>query len=61
MRERLTIEKINVAAHPYAARALGVRGVPSLLLYRGGLLKAMHTGAISGPQLRSWLASHGLH
>lgn len=60
MQGALAVEKIDVGMNPAVARALGVRGVPTLLLYRDGTLKASRTGAVSQPQLQSWLASHGV-
>lgn len=60
MQGALTVEKVDVGMNPALARALGVRGVPTLLLYKDGLLKASRTGAINKPQLQSWLASQGV-
>lgn len=56
----LAVEKVDVGASPAVARALGVRGVPTLLLYKGGELKASRTGAVNQPQLQAWLAAQGV-
>lgn len=60
MQGALAVEKVDVGMNPAVARALGVRGVPTLFLYKDGLLKASRTGAINKPQLQSWLASQGV-
>jgi thioredoxin 1 len=58
---RLAIEKIDVSANPGVARGLGVRGVPTLLLYRDGELKATRSGAITQTQLMEWLSANDVH
>jgi thioredoxin 1 len=59
MEGRLVIEKIDVATHPNVARQFGVRGVPTLLLFDGGQLRASRTGAASQTQLITWLSANG--
>jgi thioredoxin 1 len=54
---RLSIEKIDVAALPDVATQYGVRGVPTLLLFKDGQLKASRTGGASRTQLLTWLAA----
>ncbi len=54
---QLTVQKVDVAAHPQVAKAYGVRGVPTLLLFGGGSLKASRTGAASKAQVLTWLAA----
>jgi thioredoxin 1 len=57
---RLSIEKIDVAALPDVATQYGVRGVPTLLLFKDGELKASRTGGASRTQLLTWLATQGI-
>lgn len=59
MQGRLAIEKIDVAAQPEVARRFGVRGVPTLLLFKEGQLRATRTGAASRTQLLTWLSANG--
>lgn len=56
MAGRMTVEKVDVVAHPDVASRFGVRGVPTLLLFRGGRLQATRTGATTRTQLLTWLA-----
>ena len=53
---RLAVEKIDVAAYPDVATRYGVRGVPTLLLFKNGQLQASRTGAASRTQLLTWLS-----
>lgn len=55
----LRIRKVDVTAHRAIAQAYGVRAVPTLLLFQGGVLKASKTGGVSKTQLITWLASNG--
>jgi|HubBroStandDraft_4_1064222.scaffolds.fasta_scaffold733207_2 thioredoxin 1 len=54
---RLAIEKIDVATYPEIAHRFGVRGVPTLLLFKGGQLHSSRTGAASRTQLLTWLSA----
>ena len=54
---QLAIEKIDVATYPEIAHRFGVRGVPTLLLFKGGQLHASRTGAASRTQLLTWLSA----
>ncbi|MGT2460114.1 thioredoxin family protein (plasmid) [Cupriavidus basilensis] len=55
---RLAVEKVDVAASPDVADRFGVRGVPTLLLFRDGKLQASRTGAASRTQLLTWLVAN---
>jgi thioredoxin 1 len=57
---QLAIEKVDVAANPEVASTYGVRGVPTLLLFNEGQLRANRTGAASRTQLVTWLSAHGV-
>lgn len=56
---QLAVEKVDVAANPDVARRYGVRGVPTLLLFKGGDLVASRTGMASQTQLITWLSANG--
>lgn len=53
---QIDIRKVDVAAQPQVAKEFGVRGVPTLLLFSAGKLKATRTGAASKAQILTWLA-----
>ena len=55
---RLQIAKIDVDDNPETATRYGIRGIPSLLLYKGGEVVATKVGAVSKSQLAAFLDSN---
>ena len=58
MREEMTVFAVDVELDPAVAERAGVRGVPSLVLYRGGVEVTRVTGVKSRAALRDALRSH---
>ncbi|GAA0237379.1 thioredoxin [Saccharothrix mutabilis subsp. mutabilis] len=56
--ESVSFAKIDTDAHPRTARDLGIMGMPTLQLYRGGELVAQLVGARPKAQLLKWLEPH---
>ena len=52
---RLRIVKLNVDEHRAVPAKLGVRGVPTLMMFKGGELKATKVGALSKAQLGAFI------
>lgn len=52
---RLQIVKINVDENRAVPARLGVRGVPTLMLFKGGELKATKVGAVTKAQLSAFI------
>ena len=50
--------KLNSENEQGVAARLGIRGIPTLLLYRGGKEIARQSGAMSAEQIKAWIASH---
>lgn len=50
--------KLDSDAHPGVASRLGIRGIPTLILYRGGKEVARQSGALSAPQIVAWARAH---
>ena len=46
--------KLNSDAHPEAAAALGVQGIPALFLIRDGKVIARQAGLMNAGQIESW-------
>ena len=52
---RLKVVKVNVDRAPGVSARLGVQGVPTLILLRGGQVVARQVGALPESQLLSWV------
>lgn len=50
---RVEVLKVNADGEPEAARALGVLGIPTLIVFREGRETARHTGAASAEVIRA--------
>ena len=51
----LTFAKINVDDNPMAASKYGVRGLPTLMIFKGGKVAATHPGAMSKQKITEWI------
>ena len=54
----LKIVKLNVDEHPQTPAALGIRGIPTLMLFKDGELAATQVGAAAKSQLAAFVAPH---
>jgi thioredoxin 1 len=52
---RLTIAKIDIDNNPKTPSQFGVRGIPSLMLFKNGQVAATKVGALSKVQLTAFL------
>ena len=55
---KLKIVKLNVDDNPAVAQRYGVRGIPTLTLFKGGNVEATKVGALSKSQLTAFLDSN---
>lgn len=55
---KLRVAKLDTQAHPQIAKAMGVRGIPLLVLFRDGREVARLTGLQSFEQLCGWVDEH---
>ena len=56
--ERLKIAKINVDENQLVPAKFGIRGIPTLMLFKNGNLEATRVGALSKSQLTAFLDSN---
>ena len=56
--DRLQIAKIDVDANPKTPGQFGIRSIPTLILFKGGVVEAQHVGATSKQQLKDFLESN---
>ncbi len=55
--DRLKVVKINIDDNPDTPRKYGVRGIPTLTLFKNGNVEATKVGALSKSQLTAFLDS----
>ena len=51
----VVIAKHNIDEHPNQPTKYGVRGIPTMLLFKGGELKATKVGATTKSNIVSWI------
>ncbi|MHA1599685.1 MAG: thioredoxin TrxA [Alphaproteobacteria bacterium] len=54
---RITVAKVNIDDNPLTPQKYGVRGIPTLMLFRDGQVAATKVGAVAKNQLQQWVES----
>jgi len=57
MAEKVTIAKVNIDENPDTPSKYGVRGIPTLILFKGGEVAATKVGALPKSKLVEWVES----
>lgn len=57
---RCRFGKLDSEASPQLSSSLGIRSIPSLILFKGGVEVARQSGALPLPQLLAWLRQQGI-
>ena len=52
---KVTIAKLNIDEHPVTPARYGVRGIPTMILFKGGEVAATKVGAAPKTQIQGWL------
>mgnify|MGYP003573003497 FL=1 len=55
---RLKVAKINIDDNPLTPPKFGIRGIPTLMLFKNGSVEAQKVGAVSKKQLAEFLDGH---
>ena len=58
MKNDVRITKLNIDENPSTPQKYGVRGIPTLLLFRNGEVVAEKVGALPKNQLSDWIAEN---
>jgi thioredoxin 1 len=58
MTGKVTVAKINVDENPMSASKYGVRGLPTLMLFKGGKMVDSQLGAMSKQRIAEWIKEH---
>ena len=57
MAGKLTIAKLNIDDNPQTPAKYGVRGIPTLIIFKDGQVAATKVGALAKTQLAQWVES----
>ncbi len=55
---KVKIAKLNIDENPATPPKFGIRGIPTLMLFKGGNVEATKVGAVSKSQLTAFLDSN---
>jgi thioredoxin 1 len=55
--DRITIAKLNIDENPQTPKKYGVRGIPTLMLFKDGQVAATKIGALPKNKLQEWVES----
>ncbi len=56
MKGKVTVAKVNIDDNPMTPSTYGVRGIPTLILFKDGKPAATKVGALPKSQLKAWVA-----
>jgi thioredoxin 1 len=57
---QVTIAKLNIEDSPTTPSRYGVRGIPTMMLFRGGQMASMKVGAMPKQKILEWLSEAGV-
>ncbi len=55
LRDKMTVAKLNIDDNPTTPTKYGVRGIPTLILFKGGEVAATKIGALPKGKLVEWI------
>ena len=55
---KVTVAKVNIDENPMTPNNYGVRGIPTLILFKDGKPAAQQVGAAPKSQLKTWIAGN---
>jgi thioredoxin 1 len=55
---QIKVAKLDVDANGETAQRFGIRGIPTLMLFKNGEIAATHTGSVSQTQLNAFIDPH---
>ena len=57
---KVTIAKLNIEDSPTTPSRYGVRGIPTMMLFKGGQMASMKVGAMPKQKILEWLTEVGV-
>jgi thioredoxin 1 len=58
--DQVTIAKLNIDDSPMTPGRYGVRGIPTMMLFKGGQMTSMKVGAMPRQKILEWLNEAGI-
>ena len=58
--DQVTVAKLNIEDSPTTPSRYGVRGIPTMMLFKGGQMASMKVGAMPKGKIVEWLAEAGV-
>ena len=58
--DQIAVAKINIEDSPMVPSKLGVKGIPTLMLFKDGHMASMKVGAMPKQKILEWLAEAGV-
>ena len=55
MGDKVTIAKVNIDDNPSTPAKYGVRGIPTLMLFKDGEVTSMKVGALPKSKIQEWI------
>jgi thioredoxin 1 len=55
MTDKLTVAKLNIDENPTTPQKYGVRGIPTLIMFKDGQVAATKVGSVPKSQLYEWV------
>jgi thioredoxin 1 len=57
---KVTVAKLNIEESPTTPSRYGVRGIPTMMLFKGGQMASMKVGAMPKQKILDWLNEAGV-
>ena len=57
---KVTIAKLDIEQSPTTPSRYGVRGIPTMMLFKGGQMASMKVGAMPKQKILEWLSESGV-
>ncbi len=57
MDDRVTVAKLNIDDNPQTPTKYGVRGIPTMLIFKDGQVASMKIGSLPKSQIYEWVES----
>ena len=60
LHNQVTIAKVNIEDSPTVPSRYGVRGIPTMMLFKGGQMASMKLGVLPKQKILEWLSETGV-